>query len=71
MCSDDLCYGGTGVKNSKTVQAEKIKCEKKDYSIEMNLPPLSVTVYKFDYKEDKENKEDKVNKENKADKEGK
>ena len=47
------CYGGTGVKNAKTVLAEEIECEKKDYSIEINLPPLSVTVYKYDYKESK------------------
>ena len=53
ISSDDLCYGGTGVKNSKTVQAEKIESDRSDYSIEMNLPPLSVTIYKFDYKEDK------------------
>ena len=59
LCSDDLCYGGTGVKNTKTVQAEKIECEGRDYSIEMNLPPLSVTVYKYDYKEEKQEKEEK------------
>ena len=53
LSSDDLCYGGTGVKNAKTVLAEEIECEKKDYSIEINLPPLSVTVYKYDYKESK------------------
>ncbi|HBA96800.1 MAG TPA: 1,4-alpha-glucan branching enzyme, partial [Lachnospiraceae bacterium] len=64
MSSDELRYGGTGVKNSKTVQAEKIECENRDYSIEMNLPPLSVTIYKFDYKENVETEdtetEDKV-----------
>ncbi len=53
LSSDDLCYGGTGVKNAKTVLAEEIECENKDFSIEINLPPLSVTVYKFDYKESK------------------
>ena len=52
LSSDDVCYGGTGVKNKKTIKAEAVECEKKKYSIEMNLPPLSVTVYKFDYKED-------------------
>lgn len=51
MSSDDLCYGGTGLKNAEVVEAEKIECEGKKYSIEMNLPPLSVTVYKFDYVE--------------------
>ncbi len=53
LSSDDLCYGGTGVKNAKTALAEEIACENKDYSIQINLPPLSVTVYKYDYKESK------------------
>ena len=50
LCSDDKKFGGTGVKNSKTVSAEQIECEGKKNSISMNLPPLSVMVYKFDYK---------------------
>lgn len=53
MSSDDLRYGGTGMENAKTVQAEEIECEKRNYSIEMNLPPLSVTIYKFDYSDKK------------------
>lgn len=52
LSSDDKKFGGTGVRNSKTVSAEEVECEGKDYSIEMNLPPLSVTVYKFDFKEE-------------------
>ena len=48
--SDDKKFGGIGVKNSKTVNAEPIECEGKKNSISMNLPPLSVMVYKFDYK---------------------
>ena len=50
LSSDDKKFGGTGVKNSKTVSAEQIECEGKKNSISMNLPPLSVMVYKFDYK---------------------
>lgn len=53
MSSDDLRYGGTGMENAKTVQAEEIECEKRNYSIEMNLPPLSVTIFKFDYSDKK------------------
>ena len=50
LSSDDEKFGGTGVNIKKTIKAEKIECERKDYSIEFNLPPMSVTVFKFDYK---------------------
>lgn len=50
LSSDDEKFGGTGVNVKKVVKAEKIECEKKEYSIELNLPPMSVTVFKFDYK---------------------
>ena len=50
MSSDEKRFGGTGVKNAKTVSAEKVTFDGRDYSIKLNLPPLSVTVYKYDYK---------------------
>ncbi len=50
LSSDDVKFGGTGVKNKSVITAEAVECEGKKYSIKMNLPPLSVTVYKFDYK---------------------
>ena len=50
LSSDDERFGGTGIKNKKNIKAEKIECEGKEYSIEMHLPPLSVTIYRFDYK---------------------
>ena len=50
LSSDDEKFGGTGANIKKTIKAEKIECERKDYSIEFNLPPMSVTVFKFDYK---------------------
>lgn len=50
LSSDEKRFGGTGVKNTKTVTAKKVPCEGKDYSITMNLPPLSFTVYRFDFK---------------------
>ena len=56
LSSDDKKFGGTGVKNSKTISAEEVECEGKDYSIQMKLPPLSVTVYKFDYEKDTKKK---------------
>ncbi len=54
LSSDEERFGGTGVKNKKNIKADKIECEKKEYSIEMHLPPLSVTIYRFDYKEELE-----------------
>lgn len=51
LSSDEKRFGGTGVKNAKVIKAEDKECEKKKYSVKMNLPPLSVTVYRFDYKE--------------------
>ena len=56
LSSDDKKFGGTGVKNSKTISAEEVECEGKDYSIQMKVPPLSVTVYKFDYEKDTKKK---------------
>ncbi len=50
LSSDELRFGGTGVKNPKVINAKKVSCDDKDYSIEMDLPPLSVTVYQYDYK---------------------
>ncbi len=50
LSSDEERFGGTGLANHKTVTAKKISCDGREYSIEMNLPPLSVTVYKYDYK---------------------
>ena len=50
LTSDDKAYGGTGVRNAKKVTADKITFDGRDYSIKMTLPPLSVTVYQFDYK---------------------
>ena len=50
LSSDEERFGGTGMKNTKTVKAQKKSQDGRDYSIKMNLPPLSVTVYRFDYK---------------------
>ena len=50
LSSDEERFGGMGIKNTKTVRAKKVSHDGRDYSIEMNLPPLSVTVYRFDYK---------------------
>jgi 1,4-alpha-glucan branching enzyme len=49
LSSDEERFGGTGMKNAGTVKAKKVPFDGREYSIEMNLPPLSVTVYRYDY----------------------
>jgi 1,4-alpha-glucan branching enzyme len=45
--SDAVVYGGSGVKNPNKLTVEAFPYDGRDYSIELLLPPLSVTVYKF------------------------
>jgi 1,4-alpha-glucan branching enzyme len=46
--SDSLVYGGSGVGNSGVLKVESSPYDGRDYSIELILPPLSVTVYSFE-----------------------
>ncbi|MCD7826645.1 MAG: 1,4-alpha-glucan branching protein GlgB [Clostridiaceae bacterium] len=50
LSSDEKRFGGNGIANAKTLTAKKKAYDGQKYSIMMNLPPLSVTVYRFDYK---------------------
>ncbi len=52
LTSDDPKYGGSGVVNPKTLKATDVEYDDREHSIVMNLPPLSVSIYKFDYVED-------------------
>jgi 1,4-alpha-glucan branching enzyme len=45
--SDAVIYGGSGVGNSKTLKIDATPYDGRDYSVELILPPLSVTVYSF------------------------
>ncbi|POY36189.1 1,4-alpha-glucan branching enzyme [Flavobacterium alvei] len=45
--SDAAIYGGSGVKNPSKLTVESLPYDGRDYSIELLLPPLSVTVYKY------------------------
>ncbi len=45
--SDSSVYGGSGVKNTKKLTIEALPYDGRDYSVELLLPPLSVTVYKY------------------------
>ncbi len=48
--SDDTKYGGTGMTNKKAITAQKENINNREYSITMDLPPLSTVVFKYDYK---------------------
>jgi len=45
--SDAAIYGGSGVGNSKELTTESVQYDGRDFSVELTLPPLSVTVYSF------------------------
>ena len=45
--SDKVEYGGSGVTNSKAIKIDKTPWNWKDYSAEIVLPPLGVTVFKI------------------------
>lgn len=49
LCSDDVKYGGTGNYVQKTLVAEKSEADGKKYSVHYEIPPLSVSVFEFDY----------------------
>jgi len=43
--SDASIYGGSGIGNSQSSKVESISYDGRDFSVELILPPLSVTVY--------------------------
>jgi len=45
--SDAAIYGGSGVTNGNSLRIEASPYDGREYSVELTLPPLSVTVYKF------------------------
>jgi 1,4-alpha-glucan branching enzyme len=45
--SDATIYGGSGVSNPNKLKIEASPYDGREYSIELLLPPLSVTVYKY------------------------
>jgi 1,4-alpha-glucan branching enzyme len=45
--TDASIYGGGGIGNSGTLKIESSPYDGRDYSVELTLPPLSVTVYSF------------------------
>ncbi|RKR05228.1 1,4-alpha-glucan branching enzyme [Flavobacterium sp. 90] len=45
--SDATVYGGSGIGNSKTIKIDATPYDGRDFSVELILPPLSVTVYSF------------------------
>ncbi|SHH57345.1 1,4-alpha-glucan branching protein GlgB [Flavobacterium defluvii] len=45
--TDASIYGGSGVGNQKSLKIESITYDGREFSVELILPPLSVTVYSF------------------------
>jgi 1,4-alpha-glucan branching enzyme len=45
--SDASIYGGSGLENPIKLTVEALPYDGRDYSIELLLPPLSITVYKY------------------------
>ena len=45
--SDDKAFGGSGIGNKKQITIKKDPWNGKDYSAEVTLPPLAVTIFKF------------------------
>ena len=45
--SDSEAFGGSGVANAGELTAKKQAWNGKDYSVEITLPPLAVTVFQF------------------------
>lgn len=45
--TDATIYGGSGIANSGSLKIESSPYDGRDYSVELTLPPLSVTVYSF------------------------
>ena len=49
--SDDKVYGGLGRAVKEVLTAKKEKYSGRDYTLNIELPPLSVRVFKYDYVE--------------------
>ncbi len=66
LSSDEEKYGGLGrnIGPKKLMKAEKIAADRMENSIMIDIPPLSVTVLKYDYK-DTETKETETKKDKK------
>ncbi len=49
MSSDDPKYGGKGRNNKKVIRSIDEKCDLMEFALPINIPPLSVTIMKYDY----------------------
>jgi len=45
--SDEEKYGGSGSSNSKEITVKKQSCHNKDYSAEIAIPPLGITIFEY------------------------
>ena len=51
--SDDAVFGGTGAYPSRNVKADPIPWDNKEYSVEFDVPPYSVTAFAFNWTQPK------------------
>lgn len=47
--SDDISFGGSGRLNPKPIMAEALKNQRTDYTITLDVPPLSTVILEYDY----------------------
>ena len=47
--SDDICFGGAGRLNTGRIKALPEPADRMNYSMKVNIPPLSVVVLEYDY----------------------
>lgn len=60
--SDAKQFGGNGLVNKLPIHAEKEPCQGREYSITLDIPPLSVVALCFDYKKKEEKAESRKKK---------
>ena len=46
---DDISFGGSGRLNPKPIMAEALKNQRTDYTITLDVPPLSTVILEYDY----------------------
>ena len=52
LSSDDEKYGGLGRNNKKPIEAVEEKTDRFDFGLPIHVPPLSVSIFKYDYIDD-------------------
>ena len=61
--SDEIIFGGTGIKNTKILKSRKAEQDERPYSIKIQAAPLSVQIFSIRECSEKVIKESKIRKE--------